>query len=133
MTNSPRLPHWIYLPAAVGAIFVMLPLAAMVAKVDWPQFGSLISSPSSTAALKLSLKTSLASTVLCVLFGVPLALVLARTEGFLTRIVRPLILLPLVLPPVVGGIALLYAFGRLGLVGRYLEAAGCTSRSPRWR
>ncbi|BBX25504.1 ABC transporter permease [Mycolicibacterium alvei] len=74
--------------------------------------------------MKLSLKTSLASTVLCVLFGVPLALVLARTEGFLTRIVRPLILLPLVLPPVVGGIALLYAFGRLGLVGRYLEAAG---------
>src|ERR1043165_8452802 len=96
----------------------------MVAKVDWPQFGSLISSPSSTAALTLSLKTSLASTVLCVLFGVPLALVLARSSGSVTRIVRPLILLPLVLPPVVGGIALLYAFGRLGLVGRYLEAAG---------
>lgn len=124
MTNSPRLPRWIYVPAAVGAIFVVLPLVAMVAKVDWPQFGSLISSPSSMAALTLSLKTSLASMVLCVLFGVPLALVLARSTGSVARIVRPLILLPLVLPPVVGGIALLYAFGRLGLVGRYLEAAG---------
>ncbi len=62
--------------------------------------------------------------MLCVLFGVPLALVLARTRAPRRRIVRPLILLPLVLPPVVGGIALLYAFGRLGLVGRYLEAAG---------
>lgn len=124
VTNPPRLPRWIYLPAAAGAIFVVLPLVAMVAKVDWPRFGSLISSPSSTAALKLSLETSLASTVLCVLFGVPLALVLARTDGLVTRIVRPLILLPLVLPPVVGGIALLYAFGRLGLVGRYLESVG---------
>jgi molybdate transport system permease protein len=124
VTNPPRLPRWIYVPAAAGAIFVVLPLVAMVAKVDWPQFGSLISSASSTAALKLSLETSLASTVLCVLFGVPLALVLARTDGPVTRIVRPLILLPLVLPPVVGGIALLYAFGRLGLVGRYLEGAG---------
>ena len=124
MTNSPRLPRWVYLPAVLGAIFVVLPLVAMVAKVDWPRFGTLISSPSSTAALRLSLETSLASTALCVLFGVPLAMVLARTEGALTRIVRPLILLPLVLPPVVGGIALLYAFGRLGLVGRYLETAG---------
>lgn len=124
MSNPPRLPRWIYFPAAAGAIFVVLPLVAMVAKVDWPQFGSLISSPSSGAALKLSLQTSLASTVLCVVFGVPLALVLARTEGGLARVVRPLILLPLVLPPVVGGIALLYAFGRLGLAGRYLEAAG---------
>ena len=56
--------------------------------------------------------------------GVPLALVLARHRGPLARVVRPLILLPLVLPPVVGGIALLYVFGRLGLLGHYLEAAG---------
>jgi molybdate transport system permease protein len=55
---------------------------------------------------------------------VPLALVLARSDALAARIVRPLILLPLVLPPVVGGIALLYAFGRLGLIGKYLDAAG---------
>jgi molybdate transport system permease protein len=92
--------------------------------VDWPHFWSLISSESSTTALMLSLKTAAASTTLCVLLGVPMALVLARSDAPLVRLARPLILLPLVLPPVVGGIALLYAFGRLGLIGEYLNAAG---------
>jgi len=118
------LPRWIYLPAAIGACFVVLPLIAVAAKVDWPHFWTLISSESSTTALVLSLKTAAASTALCLLFGVPMALVLARSDARMVRIVRPLILLPLVLPPVVGGIALLYAFGRLGLIGEYLDAAG---------
>lgn len=118
------LPRWIYIPAAVGALFVVLPLIAVAAKVDWPHFWSLISSESSTTALVLSLKTAAASTALCLLLGVPMALVLARSEATVVRIARPLILLPLVLPPVVGGIALLYAFGRLGLIGQYLNAAG---------
>jgi molybdate transport system permease protein len=118
------LPRWIYLPAAIGALFVVLPLIAVAAKVDWPDFWSLITSESSTTALLLSLKTSAASTALCLLFGVPMALVLARSDARFVRMARPLILLPLVLPPVVGGIALLYAFGRLGLIGEYLDAAG---------
>ena len=75
-------------------------------------------------ALLLSLKTAAASTVLCLLLGVPMAFVLARSDNRLVRMARPVILLPLVLPPVVGGIALLYAFGRLGLIGQYLDAAG---------
>ena len=124
MTTAPALPRWIYLPAAVGALFVVLPLVAIVAKVDWPQFWSLVTSDAARAALALSARTATASTLLCVLFGVPLALVLARTDGRTVQILRPLLLLPLVLPPVVGGIALLYAFGRLGLVGQYLDAAG---------
>jgi molybdate transport system permease protein len=118
------LPRWIYIPAAIGAMFVVLPLIAVAAKVDWPHFWSLITSESSTAALVLSLKTAAASTALCLLLGVPMALVLARSDARLVRMARPLILLPLVLPPVVGGIALLYAFGRLGLIGQYLNAAG---------
>ena len=118
------LPRWIYIPAAIGALFVLLPLIAVAAKVDWPHFWSLITSESSTTALVLSLKTAAASTALCLLFGVPMALVLARSDARLVRTARPLILLPLVLPPVVGGIALLYAFGRLGLIGEYLSAAG---------
>jgi molybdate transport system permease protein len=121
---TPALPRWIYLPAAIGAVFVVLPLVAVVVKVDWTRFWTLIASDSSTAALLLSLKTAAASTLLCVLLGVPLGLVLARSDGRVVRLTRPLILLPLVLPPVVGGIALLYAFGRLGLIGRYLEAGG---------
>ncbi|HTM86309.1 MAG TPA: ABC transporter permease [Mycobacterium sp.] len=123
-TGASRLPRWIYLPAALAAAFVVLPLVAVALKVDWTQFWSLIASDSSTAALRLSLKTAAVSTLLCILLGVPLALVLARSDGRFVRLTRPLILLPLVLPPVVGGIALLYAFGRLGLLGRYLEAAG---------
>jgi len=103
---------------------VVLPLVAVAARVDWPQFWSLITSTSSLTALKLSLKTSLASTTLCIVLGVPMALVFARNESRMVRWTRPLILLPLVLPPVVGGIALLYAFGRLGLIGQYLDAAG---------
>ncbi|QEN17197.1 molybdate ABC transporter permease subunit [Mycobacterium sp. ELW1] len=118
------MPRWVYVPAALGAAFVVLPLAAMAVKVDWTNFWSLISSTPSQAALLLSLRTAAASTTMCLIFGVPMALVLARNDGRIVRTLRPLILLPLVLPPVVGGIALLYAFGRLGLLGSYLEAAG---------
>ncbi|MBI3216816.1 MAG: molybdate ABC transporter permease subunit [Mycobacterium sp.] len=118
------LPRWVYLPAAVGAVFVVLPLVAMAVRVDWTDFWSLISSPASTTALLLSLRTAVASTVVCILLGVPMALVLARSRARVVRWLRPLILLPLVLPPVVGGIALLYTFGRLGLIGQYLDTAG---------
>ncbi|GAS95866.1 molbdenum-transport integral membrane protein ABC transporter modB [Mycolicibacterium canariasense] len=118
------LPRWIYLPAALGTLFVVLPLLAMAVKVDWPRFGSLITSPASLTALGLSLRTSAASTLLCIALGVPMALVLARSRSRAIAALRPVILLPLVLPPVVGGIALLYAFGRLGLLGHYLEAVG---------
>jgi len=118
------LPRWIYVPAALGTLFVALPLVAMAVRVNWPQFGTLITARSSRIALLLSLRTAAASTALCLLLGVPLALVLARSGARLVRLLRPLILLPLVLPPVVGGIALLYAFGKLGLLGRYLDAAG---------
>ena len=121
---APGLPRWVYLLAAVGVMFVVVPLIAMALKVDWARFGPLVTSPASRAALSLSLRTATASTLLCLILGVPLALVLARHRGPLIRLVRPLILLPLVLPPVVGGIALLYVFGRLGLLGQYLEAAG---------
>ena len=124
MRTSAGLPRWIFVPAALGALFVAVPLVAVAAKVDWPRFWSLISSPSSVTALLLSLKTAAASTVLCLLLGVPMAFVLARSDSRLVRMARPVILLPLVLPPVVGGIALLYAFGRLGLIGQYLDAAG---------
>ena len=118
------LPGWIYAPAALGAAFVLLPLVAIVAKVDWAHFGSLITSPASQDAFLLSLKTSAISTVLCVALGVPMALVLARRDFPGLSVLRSLVLLPLVLPPVVGGLALLYTFGRRGLLGSTLDAAG---------
>lgn len=122
--QAAALPRWVYLPAAAGAVFVVLPLIALALKADWTRFGALITSPASRTALGLSLRTAAASTLLCLLFGVPLALVLARHHGRAVRMLRSLVLLPLVLPPVVGGLALLYVFGRLGLLGHYLEAAG---------
>lgn len=118
------LPRWVYLPAAVGVGFLLLPLIAMAVQLDWSRLGALLGAPSSRAALSLSLRTAAASTALCLVVGVPLALVLARRDGRGFRLLRALILVPLVLPPVVGGLALLYAFGRLGLVGRHLDAAG---------
>jgi molybdate transport system permease protein len=127
MASSSRpvdLPGWVYLPAAAGALFVVLPLAAMVSRVDWGDFVSLVTSESSLAALRLSLRTSLASTALCLLVGVPMAMVLARTSFRGQDLLRSLVLLPLVLPPVVGGIALLYTFGRRGLLGESLEVLG---------
>jgi len=115
------LPGWIFLPATLGATFVLLPLVAIVTKVDWANFADLITSESSKDALLLSLRTSAATTVLCVLLGVPMAMVLARTSFRGQNVLRSVVLLPLVLPPVVGGLALLYTFGRKGLLGHALE------------
>ncbi|GAB3622610.1 ABC transporter permease [Mariniluteicoccus endophyticus] len=119
-----RLPRWILIPAAAGALLVLLPLAAMLLQVDWPALPALLGSPPSVAALLLSLRTALASTVLCVVLGVPLALLQARSDLPGRRVLRTLVLLPLVLPPVVGGIALLSAFGRQGLLGQWFEVMG---------
>ena len=118
------LPAWLLVPAVVGGTFVALPLVAMLTQVRWSRFGALVTSDSSQAALWLSLRTSVASTVLCILLGVPMAVALARTRFPGQAFVRSLVLLPLVLPPVVGGIALLYTFGRRGLLGHTLDVLG---------
>jgi molybdate transport system permease protein len=118
------VPLWIFTPAAVGALLVVLPLAAMFTRIDWSNFLGLVTSESAVAALVLSLKTATASTVVCVLLGVPMAVVLSRSSIRGLSILRSLVVLPLVLPPVVGGIALLYTFGRQGLLGEHLDAFG---------
>ncbi|UKA66404.1 ABC transporter permease [Arthrobacter sp. FW306-05-C] len=118
------IPGWVRALAVVAAVVVVLPLLAMVLRVDWAHFIPLVTSGPSLTALGLSLRTSAASTLLCIVLGVPLALVLARDTFRLQGLLRSLVLLPLVLPPVVGGIALLYTFGRQGLLGRTLEVLG---------
>ena len=111
-------------PAVLGGLVILLPLTAMAARVQWTDFVPLITSDASLAALRLSLQTSTVSAALCVLLGAPMALVLSRCEFPGLSLLRSLVLLPLVLPPVVGGIALLYTFGRQGLLGRQLEVLG---------
>ncbi|SER19076.1 ABC transporter permease [Arthrobacter sp. OV608] len=118
------VPRWTYVVAVLAATVVILPLFAMVARVNWANFLPLVTSESAVSALGLSLRTSAVSTILCIVLGVPLALVLARGRFRLQGLLRALVLLPLVLPPVVGGIALLYTFGRQGLLGRTLEVLG---------
>ncbi|NME79641.1 ABC transporter permease [Rhodococcus sp. 105337] len=118
------LPAWIYLPAIAGGLFVVLPLVSIVLSVDWYRFPELVTSEASMQALALSVRTAFTSTVLCIVCGVPMAAVLARSTSRVMPVLRSLVLLPLVLPPVVGGIALLYTFGRRGLIGEHLEAFG---------
>ncbi len=118
------VPRWLFVPALLGAAFVLLPLVAIVARTPWSRFLELITSESSREALALSLRTSATSTLICVLLGVPMAVVLARTSFRGQGVLRSLVLLPLVLPPVVGGIALLYTFGRRGLLGETFELLG---------
>ena len=121
---STAIPRWLYVPALLGAAFVLLPLVAIITRVDWSDFVSLITSEASKDALWLSLRTSVIATLLCLLLGTPMAVVLARTSFPGQGVLRSLVLLPLVLPPVVGGIALLYTFGRRGLLGHELEVLG---------
>jgi molybdate transport system permease protein len=118
------VPRWTLAVAALGALFIVLPIVGMTLRVDWSRFGSLVTSEAAVAALLLSLRTATMSTVLCLLFGVPMALALARSRFPGQRLVRAVVLLPLVLPPVVGGIALLSTFGRRGLLGETFEVLG---------
>ena len=117
-------PRWVLVPAVAGALVILLPLLGMVLRIDWVHLGELLTSESSLAALWLSLRTAVASTALCLVLGCPLALVLARSTVRGLTLLRSLVLLPLVLPPVVGGIALLYTFGRMGFLGGPLSSAG---------
>lgn len=123
-TRRPDQPGWVAPCSAVGVALVGVPLLAMLLRVDWPQVPALLTSDSSLAALSLSLRTATASTVLCLVLGVPLAVFLARSTSRWSEVARPIVVLPLVLPPVVGGIALLAAFGRRGLLGSELDALG---------
>ncbi|GAA4721793.1 ABC transporter permease [Isoptericola chiayiensis] len=96
----------------------------MGTRVDWSNYGALVTSESARAALVLSLQTAVASTLLCLVLGIPMALVLARGRFPGQGLLRSLVLVPLVLPPVVGGVALLSTFGRRGLLGESMEVLG---------
>jgi molybdate transport system permease protein len=109
-------------PALIAVAFLVLPLAGLVIRAPWGRLGSVLSGPAATQALRLSLWTATAATVISLIIGVPLAWLLARTSFPGQRILRALVTLPLVLPPVVGGVALLLAFGRTGFLGRYLDS-----------
>ena len=117
------IPPLLYVPAMIGLALLTLPILGLFLRVDWATVPAAITSPEAVDALLLSLRTSVAATIICVIVGVPLALVIARSRPRIAGLLRAVATLPLVLPPMVGGIALLYLLGRSSVVGQYLELA----------
>lgn len=118
-----RAPLGLTVPAAIALAFLVIPVTAVVIRAPWGTLVDDLSAPEARDALRLSLVTTVASTALCIAFGIPLAWLLARTSFRGRSFVRAMVTLPLVLPPVVGGVALLLAFGRNGIVGKPLNDA----------
>lgn len=116
-----RPPLGLLIPAGGAVALVLLPLVGLLQRTPWTQLGTLLLAPDVGTALRLSLECSVAAVALSLLLGVPLAWMLARVRFPGQPLVRALVTLPMVLPPVVGGVALLLAFGRRGVIGQALE------------
>jgi molybdate transport system permease protein len=114
------VPIIVVLPAAIGAAFFIVPLVGLIVRSPWADALTALSAPETLEALKLSLIASLSATAVALVLGVPLAWIYARVAFPGRNLLRALTTLPMVLPPVVGGIALLLAFGRSGLLGAWL-------------
>ena len=117
------LPVLVTALAVLGGCAIVLPLVGMGTRVSWGQLPHLLATPSAQAALWLSIRTCLIATLVCVVLGVPLALLLARSWPGV-RIARILAVLPMTMPPVVAGIALLSTLGNRGLLGAHLKEWG---------
>ncbi|WP_326563269.1 ABC transporter permease [Micromonospora sp. NBC_01796] len=117
-----RIPVGLLVPAALGLLFLVLPLVGLLVRTPWTTLPQRLTEPGVLTALWLSLQTATLATLLCLALGVPLAWLLARIEFPGRRVVRALVTVPLVLPPVVGGVALLLVFGRRGLLGGWLDS-----------
>src|SRR5262249_38513441 len=118
------VPTVVVVLATIGALVFLIPLVALLWRAPWSAAWTTLSSHDALTALRLSLVTSLSPVAIAIVLGVPLAWVQARVAYPGRRIVRAVTLLPMVLPPVVGGIALLLAFGKRGLVGQSLDRVG---------
>ena len=118
-----RAPLVFGILAAIGAAFFIVPLAGLIIGTPWGTALQSLTAPETLEALRLSLVASLSATGLALVLGVPLAWVYARIDFPGRTVLRALTTLPMVLPPVVGGIALLVAFGRRGLLGSWLDSA----------
>jgi len=127
-----RPPTALLVPATAAVLLLVLPLAGLLASTPWDRLPALLSGERARTALLLSLRCSLGALAVTVLLGVPLAWLLARGPFPGRRVLRALVLVPLVLPPVVGGVALLLAFGRRGLLGPLLERTGTVPAFTSW-
>ncbi|MDT4994410.1 MAG: molybdate transport system permease protein [Actinoplanes sp.] len=117
-----RAPLALAVPALIGLAFLVLPLVGLLVRAPWSTLPRRLTEPGILTALRLSLLTATLATAVCLVLGVPLAWLLARTTFPGRRLVRALVTVPLVLPPVVGGVALLLVLGRRGLLGAWLDS-----------
>ncbi|MCQ3815150.1 MAG: ABC transporter permease [Acidimicrobiia bacterium] len=117
-----RAPLTLVLPALLAVALLTVPLLGLVQRAPWSSLWTHLNADSVRQAMRVSLIVSVSAAALCLLLGLPLAWVLARSERRLLRLLRALVLLPMVLPPVVAGTALLFALGRRGLIGQWLDA-----------
>ncbi|GAB2967128.1 ABC transporter permease [Frigoribacterium salinisoli] len=120
-----RLPLLALVPALVGLALLVLPAVALLVRAPWPTLGERLASEAVLDALRVSVTSAVLATVVSLLLGVPLAWLLTAADSWARpwrRLLRAVVTVPLVLPPVVGGLALLYLLGRTGLLGRPLEA-----------
>src|SRR3954453_972241 len=115
------MPLPLAIPAAVGALFLLVPLMGLLVRAPWSGLPKILSDADVLTALRLSLVSATAATGISIVLGVPLAWALARVRVRGISALRALVTLPLVLPPVVGGVALLLALGRRGILGQYLD------------
>lgn len=114
-----RLP--LLVPAWLGVAFIVLPLLALLIRADWANLTTHLAAPVVGQALRLSAVTTSVTMVVVWILGTPMAWLLARSDHPLTALARAVITVPLVLPPVVGGVALLMTWGRRGVLGGWLE------------
>jgi len=119
-----RPPLAIAILAAIGVAFFLLPLLGLLSRTPWSTAFDELTGSEALTALRLSLVVSAAATAIALLLGIPLAWVYARVSFPGRDLIRALTTLPMILPPVVGGVALLFAFGRRGLLGQTLDAVG---------
>jgi molybdate transport system permease protein len=117
------VPAPLLVPAALAVAFLVLPVVGLLVRTPWSSLGPQLTGPGVGAALRLSMVSATLATLLSVVMGVPLAWVLARSRIRGRTLLRALVTVPLVLPPVVGGVALFLVLGRQGLVGRWLDEA----------
>lgn len=117
MSSRGYAPPALAVPAVIGLAFLVVPLCALIGHVHWPTLWTDITSTAAVDALALSFGTALVATCLCLVVGVPLALHIARARARTAAVLRAVVTVPLVLPPLVGGMALLFLFGRTGWLG----------------
>lgn len=118
-----RVPLALMIAALVGVALLVVPVLGLVLQTPWTSLGERLRSPEILSALRLSILTATFSMLVCLLVGVPLAWMLARVRFRGRKLVRALVTVPLVLPPVVGGLALLVTLGRNGVIGGSLADA----------